>query len=39
MDMDEENNNLDVVLLKEVKPKKKLVKRVMGDAEEGGYEW
>ena len=35
MDMDEENNDLDVVLLEEVKPRKKLVERVMGDAEEG----
>ena len=31
--MDEENDNSNVVLL-EVKPRKKLVKRVMGDAEE-----
>ena len=33
MDMDEENDNSNVVLL-EVKPRKKLVKQVMGDAEE-----
>ena len=32
-DMDEENNDSDVVLLKEVKPRKKLVKWVMGDAD------
>ena len=35
MDMDEEKDDSDVVLLEEVKPRKKLVKRVMGDAEEG----
>ena len=34
MDMDEENDVLDVVLVEEVKSRKKLVKRVMGDAEE-----
>ena len=33
MDMDEENSN--VARLEEVKPRKKLVERVMGDAEEG----
>ena len=33
--MDEEKDDSDVVLLEEVKPRKKLVKRVMGDAEEG----
>ena len=38
MDMDEENDDSNVVLL-EVKPRKKRVKQVMGDAEEGGYEW
>ena len=38
MDIDEENDNSDVVLL-EVKPRKKRVKRVMADAEEGGYGW
>ena len=38
MDMDEENDDSNVVLL-EVKPRKKRVKRAMGDAEEGGYEW
>ena len=35
MDIDEENDDLNVVLLKEVKPRRKLVKRVMGDVEEG----
>ena len=34
MDMDEESDDSNVVLL-EVKPRKKRVKRVMGDAEEG----
>ena len=37
MDMDE-NDDSNVVLL-EVKLRKKSVKQVMGDAEEGGYEW
>ena len=35
MDMDEKNDVLDVVLVEEVKPRKKLVERVMGDAEGG----
>ena len=35
MDMDEENDDSDVVLVNEVKPRKKLVKRVTGDTEEG----
>ena len=34
MDMDKENDDSDVVLVSEVKPMKKLVKRVTGDAEE-----
>ena len=34
MDMDDENDDSDVILV-EVKPRKKFVKRVMGDAEEG----
>ena len=34
MDKHEENDDSDVVLVEEVKPKKKLVKRVTGDAEE-----
>ena len=33
--MHEEKDDSDVVLLEEVKPRKKLVKRVTGDAEEG----
>ena len=35
MDEDEEQDDSDVALLEEVKPRKKLVKRVTGDAEEG----
>ena len=35
MDIDEENDDSDVVLVNEVKPRKKLVKRVTGDTEEG----
>ena len=34
MDIDEENDDSNVVLLKEVKPRRKLVKRVTGDAKE-----
>ena len=34
MDIDEENDDSDVVLVNEVKPRKKLVERVTGDAEE-----
>ena len=34
MDMDDDNDDSDVILV-EVKPRKKFVKRVMGDAEEG----
>ena len=36
MDMDEENDNSDLVLAEEVKPRKKVVKPVTGDTEEGG---
>ena len=35
VEMDGENDDSDVVLVEEVKPKKKLVERVMGDTEEG----
>ena len=35
MDKDEENDNSDVVLVEEVKLRKKLVERVTGDEEEG----
>ena len=34
MDMDEENDVLDVILVEKAKQRKKLVKRVTGDAEE-----
>ena len=34
VDMDEENDDSDVVLVEKVKPRKKVVKRVTGDAEE-----
>ena len=35
MDMDDENDDSDVVLLEEIKPRKKLFKPVTGDTEEG----
>ena len=35
MEMNEENDDSDVVLVEEVKSRKKLVKRVMSDAERG----
>ena len=35
MDMDDENDHSNVVFLEEVRPRRKFVKRVMGDPEEG----
>ena len=35
MDINEENDDSDVILVEEVKQRKKVIKRVMGDVEEG----